>query len=222
MTAVQNAHGVTSLDWSEFIAVCYFGSNDKGDWLDRCVRRGYLDMSRTLYGMTRFSKAHGEWRPRMTSLLRQQLDILPATREWTADAFDEWHWSSVTALQALSESLGYGAEGTVQALPRARFTVGQAQKWINMSIKYTIALGESRIPGFSGVHPVAHAALDGIVISALVRDGMDSLNSPWSKLNDYGRYMDCQVWIRGRYPGETSLQVENRLWLRAQSREGFR
>jgi len=222
MAAVQNAHGVTSLDWSEFIAVCYFGSNDKGDWLDRCVRRGYLDMSRTLYGMTRFSKAHGEWRPRMTGLLRQRLDILPATREWTADAFDKWHWSSVTALQALSESLGYGAEGTVQVVPRARFTVGQAQKWINMTIKYTIALGESRIPGFWGVHPVAHAALDSIVISALVRDGMDSLSGPWSKLNDYGRYMDCQTWIRGRYPGETSLQVENRLWLRAQSREGFR
>jgi hypothetical protein len=96
-----------------------------------------------------------------------------------------------------------------------QFTVGQAQKWINMSIKYAIALGEQRVSGFSGVYGVAHAPLDNIVLSALVEEAMLPLGMAWSRLNDYSKYMECQRSIRKLYPSDTALEAEYRIWLQA-------
>jgi len=91
-------------------------------------------------------------------------------------------------------------------------SVGQAQKWINMSIKYAIALGERRLPGFHRVYDVAHVALDNIVLKRLTELGMSTLGCSWSRLDDYGQYMKCQQWVRDRFGDEFPLEVEYRLW----------
>jgi len=214
-TGLSVRHALSESDWEDFVAVCYFGRD--GDWLDRCIRRAYLDMSRTLHGMADFAVIRPDWKTRMTTLLRQRLTVLAETAEWTAEVFDEWHKESVTSLQALSDGLGYRSPSVADRSPGPRFTVGQAQKWINMSIKYAIALGERRLPEFSRVYPVAHAPLDRIVLSALAKEGMSPLDIPWSRLDDYDQYIACQDWVRRRYPGEAPLRVEYLLWQQKES-----
>jgi len=191
-------HVVSASDWDDFVAVCYFGRD--GDWLDRCMQRAYLDMNRTLHGMSKLGELHSDWRTAMLRVLKDRLTILPGVHAWTQTSFDAWHHESVDALKRVSSEHGFP------------LSVGQTQKWINMSIKYSIALGEHRVPGFCGVYDVAHVALDNVVLGHLAEGGMPSLTCAWSRLDDYTRYMECQRWVRDRFRNECPLEVEYRLW----------
>lgn len=198
MSAELSARYVVSAnDWDDFVAFCYFGR--RGDWLDRCMWRAYLDMNRTLHGMSKLGDDHGEWKTAMLCVLKDRLTVLPGEHAWTQPSFDAWHRETVDMLIAVSTEHKFAV------------SVGQAQKWINMSIKYAIALGERRLPGFYSVYDVAHVALDNIVLKGLEERGMPPLGFAWSRLNDYGQYMDCQQWVRDSIQG-VSLEVEYRLW----------
>jgi hypothetical protein len=192
-------HVVSASDWDDFVAICYFGRD--GDWLDRCMRRVYLDMNRTLHGMSKLGEGHSDWKTVMLHVLRNRLTMLPGEYAWTQASFDSWHHESVDMLKRISSEHGFSS-----------LSVGQAQKWINMSVKYAIALGERRVPGFFRVYDVAHVALDNIVLERLTELGMSPLGCAWSRLNDYTRYMECQRWVRDRFRNECPLEVEYRLW----------
>lgn len=193
-------HVVSASDWDDFVAVCYFGRKD--DWLDRCMRRAYLDMNRTLHGIVgKLGEDHVEWTAAMLHILKDRLTILPGEHAWTQALFDAWHHESVVMLKKTSLEHGFSS-----------LSVGQAQKWINMSIKYAIALGERRMHGFHCVYDVAHVALDNIVLERLTELGMSPLGCAWSRLHDYTRYMECQRWVRDRFGDEFPLEVEYRLW----------
>jgi hypothetical protein len=215
----MNTESAAVSDRDGFLAVCYFGSGDRGDWLNRCILRAYLDMNRTLHGMKEFATVEPRWKPRMTAHLRQQLEEIPKNSKWAEEEFDRWHEETILSLQVLSSSMGFAIRAHADPPPSTGFTVGQAQKWINMSVKYAIVLGEDRVPGFLHICPVAHAPLDSIVLASLVNDGMETPGVPWSRLNRYDTYMRCQTWMRERYPGETALQVENRIWLQRSPKE---
>jgi len=191
-------HVVSANDWDDFVAFCYFGR--RGDWLDRCMWRAYLDMNRTLHGMSKLGEGHSDWKTAMLNVLRDRLTMLPDEHVWTQASFDAWHHESVDMLIAVSTEHKFAV------------SVGQAQKWINMSVKYAIALGERRVPGFFRVYDVAHVALDNIVLERLTELGMSPLGCAWSRLDDYGRYMGCQQWVHDHFPDACSLEVEYRLW----------
>jgi hypothetical protein len=200
-TVPSSRHAIGLSEWDDFLAICYFGGDE--DWLERCIQRAYLDMSRTLRRQGSSDEAHEEWRQAASATLRDCLVQLPKHSAWSAEAFDEWHRESVEVLQSVStehEVLLY---------------VGQCQKWINMSIKYAVALGERRMPGFSSVYEVAHVALDSIVLDQLVAgvDGkkMQALPHAWSRIPTYAEYMSCQLWVRANVTG-IPLEVEYRLW----------
>jgi hypothetical protein len=65
-------HVVSVSDWDDFLAICYFGV--EGDWLDRCLQRAYLDMSRTLRRRGSSNEAHEEWRHAASTTLRDRLE----------------------------------------------------------------------------------------------------------------------------------------------------
>lgn len=193
-------HVVSVSDWDDFVAVCYFGR--EGDWLDRCIQRAYLDMNRTLHGMSKLGELHSDWRTAMLRVLKDRLTILPGVHAWTQASFDAWHHESVDRLKRISSEHGFSS-----------LSVGQAQKWINMSIKYAIALGERRMPGFHCVYNVAHVALDNIVLKRLEEGGMPPLSCSWSRLDDYGQYMAVQEWVRKHF-AMVPVEAEYCVWLK--------
>jgi len=137
----------------------------------------------------------------MLRVLKDRLTILPGVHAWTQASFDAWHHESVDMLKRISSEHGFSS-----------LSVGQAQKWINMSIKYAIALGERRTPGFHYVYDVAHVAIDSVVLGRLTELGMPPLGCAWSRLDNYGQYIDCQQWVRDHFQGSCPLEVEYRLW----------
>jgi len=191
-------HALSTNDWDDFVAVCYFGRD--GDWLDRCIWRAYLDMNRTLRGLDKLGEGHLEWKTAMLRVLRDRLMMLSGEHAWTQLSFDVWHRETVDMLKTVSSEHKFSV------------SVGQSQKWINMSIKYAIALGERRLPGFHCVYNVAHVALDNIVLVRLEELGMPPLGCAWSRLDEYNRYMQCEQWVHDHFPDACSLEVEYRLW----------
>jgi hypothetical protein len=93
--------------------------------------------------------------------------------------------------------------------------VGQAQKWLNMSMKYLFTLGERRVPGFAHLYQFAHIPIDNVFLKSATALGGPSLHVPWSRLDDYATYLSCQQAFRNLFGGSIPLEAEFRLWLRA-------
>lgn len=191
--------------WITFIAELYFGSLK--DPLAACVHRAYRDLVRTVHGMGRLDQRQ-ILRDQAHEVLIQRLRDLPSLyglfggHQAATSLFDGWH---KRLCLELIETFGR------YELP---FHVGQAQKWINMSLKYIYALGEDHIPGFAACYACAHAPLDRILLRQLEAHGLPPLDQPWSRLKDYGRYLSIQQWIRDRFIA-SPLDVEFVLWREA-------
>src|SRR5690606_31748122 len=93
----------------------------------------------------------------------------------------------------------------------APFYVGQAQKWINMSIKYIFTMGTERIPRFDSLYSLCHVPFDNILIRRLHQYGFSLQPTRWSRIQDYDLYLSYQQWIRDRFR-IPALDVEFLLW----------
>lgn len=191
--------------WNTFLAELYFGSLD--DPLAACVRRAYRDLSRTVHGMGRLEQRQ-VIRDQAHEVLMQQLRDLSSRSESICNdhvgtsSFDDWHEQVCLAVMSTFERHGQP------------FYVGQAQKWINMSLKYIYALGADHLSGFASCYACAHAPLDRILLGELEAYGLTPLDESWSRLKDYGRYLSIQQWMRHRFDAPP-LDVEFVLWREA-------
>jgi hypothetical protein len=196
-------------DQSSFLLRLYFG--DKGGDLEKCNKRAYMDLSRTVWGINKGTDP--EHYQHAEQLLRAALTELPGKSGVLVSRqdFDSWH-------QTLCERLKvqFGAAGYIDESGNAKFTYGQAQKWINMALKYVFVFGERRLPGYQYLYPYCHVPIDNIIIANLraekCGDVPDLGGKAWSRLDDYATYMNFQQWMRTTFTGSAPLAVEFFLW----------
>lgn len=86
------------------------------------------------------------------------------------------------------------------------FTVGQAQKWINMTFKYLHLLD---YPEVQNVYEYCHVPIDSYMLTITGY----TMSKAWSKLDSYGEYIKYQIWFREKYPNDIPLDREFYLWL---------
>jgi hypothetical protein len=184
-------------DQEEFLVCCYFRIGT--DYLTRCIHRAYLDFCRTIHGINEFPGIY----KKAASTVQRQLDELRIKNDMDQPAFDDWHRRACHSLSTLYAEHGYNC-----------FYVGQSQKWLNMSLKYIFALGEERLSGYQRLYKFCHIPLDKIIIGKLSSApyNFDPLSSEWSRLKEYGEYIDYQNKVRNAFPGVSPLAVEFRLW----------
>ncbi|MEO0969867.1 MAG: hypothetical protein AAFX80_16435, partial [Cyanobacteria bacterium J06639_18] len=115
--------------------------------------------------------------------------------------FDNWHEDTCEKLISIYTHNGY-----------SRFTVGQAQKWINMTFKYIFTYGEQRVAGFGNAYPYCHVPIDQTVLKELKRYNFPKFNYPWSRIDNYNDYLEKQIWVRHNFD-IAPLDVEFKLWL---------
>lgn len=113
--------------------------------------------------------------------------------------FDAWHRKTCDDLVAV-----YGETFA--------FHAGQAQKWVNMTLKYILTVGEEHIPGFGSAYALCHAPIDNIVLGELTRYGFDLPSKAWSQF-DYDEYLKCQEWMRDEFKPTPLLSIEFFLWM---------
>jgi len=177
----------------------YFRGHPSSD-LRLCVDAGYLDMCRTLRGISKTGRA-GTLRCSASELLLQEICRI-ACSELSQAAYDNWHRELCDGLVA-TYNPGFPS-----------FSDGQAQKWLNMAMKYAVLSGDSCVRGIGAVLPYAHVPVDKILLHELAKRGLPGPGRyyPWSRIKSYDLYMELQRWVRTQFAPSVPCAVEFRLW----------
>jgi hypothetical protein len=186
-------------DYEDYLMRLFFGPKLEGDPLTVCMETSYLDFCRTLRGISKLKnkeKLHTDALDVLTKSLAELKDTLKLAADQTA--FDSWHKDTCKKLIVV-----YKDSHTVYG--------GQAQKWVNMTMKYVYTFGSEKISGFEAAYPLCHAPLDKSVIDGLMKFGFPALKGVWSHL-DYPDYFERQKWIRNKFV-LVPMDVEFRLWM---------
>lgn len=128
--------------------------------------------------------------------LIKNLHTICETEKFEADTFDAWH--KKTAFELVEKYAGYNQSGNVP------FTVGCAQKWINVALKYLYVLNDiyfwwEKTPN-PEVFRFCHIPIDSYVVknAACIFGISPEWETAWSKLDDYDKYMSFQRQLMSR------------------------
>ena len=186
----------TSEEQVEFLFHLYFGGTS--DKLQLAINRAHQDFSRTVHGIGAYPNA----RQQATKLIHNAIAELPQIQDTASQAvFDSWHKKATMDLCDAYSNAGYKT-----------FFVGQAQKWINMTLKYVYVFGESRLPGYQAFYPYCHVPIDNIILAHKQFRGIRAFNCAWSRIDDYGQYLAFQEEVRRKFSHSSPLAVEFLSW----------
>ncbi|HNQ64876.1 MAG TPA: hypothetical protein PK842_03925 [Smithella sp.] len=188
---------LTRQDWEEYLIRLYFGT--KNDLIKSCINRAYRDFNRTLHGMDDHKNKQDLFDRAVKYLLSIFIDIKKESLN-DHEEFDKWHKEKCLHLKNLYKENDF-----------INFSIGQAQKWINMTFKYIFCVGEKRLPGYSGLYEFCHVPIDNIILDKIKKRGAPVPSKPWSRLGDYNEYISLQKWFREQY--KLPLDGEFILWM---------
>jgi hypothetical protein len=169
------------------------------------VWRAYLDLSRTVHGI-RASDPSGHLRATAHESLEYRLKQLLSSGTRVQDEFDTWHQ---VACADLGQHFRRGGFET--------FHTGQAQKWLNMSLKYALtlaAVGWLEVREAHALRAVAHAPIDSFFLKGLAEhtpEPLPTMRAAWSRIIDYDEYFRFQQWLRATFKCPP-LDVEFHVW----------
>jgi len=133
--------------------------------------------------------------------LSAQIEKLTTIR--SQETFDEWHRSTCVRLKHVYSDQNFSS-----------FYIGQAQKWVNMMLKYLFMFPEMS-ERLRDVYIYCHVPLDNIILRRLNSMGLrriDLRKDVWSRIDDYEKYMIYQCDIREFFLGSAPLAAEFDLW----------
>lgn len=134
----------------------YFGTRVAADLtspeaITSISKRAYRDLSRTLHGIGTHPDKSALLEGTHDSLYAFVADLEEVTTRQDCDALhDAW----------CEDRIRFFSEHPHPERKKFAFTYGQAQKWINMTLKYLAVLGH---PTVAGVYPYLHVPIDSIV-----------------------------------------------------------
>ncbi len=160
-----------------FFIKLYF--DDRNGFYYAGIKRAFLDFSRTL-------KIENENRPNLKQSAEKyiltQLTIVTKKEFKTQSEFDIFHKTSCKKLIDTWTEL----------------KIGQAQKWINMTLKYWLLFGEKRINGIEKNARFFHIPIDRYVQKEMFSE---IYHQPWSKIDNYETYFNYQEQHRKKKSG---------------------
>ncbi|MBR0431479.1 hypothetical protein IJK16_00580 [Candidatus Saccharibacteria bacterium] len=194
-------------DWDTAYKYYYDKKNCHGLY-SSAINVAYETLKRRLTGIGHFPKKV-ELLSEANECLEQRLKTINAD---TQDNFDKWHLETVVKLKQIFANYNFN------------FTVGLAQKWINMSLKHLAIAGDENV---KKVYPFCHIPVDSYIIDGIRKklfpDEFLDLNYAfdqtlkdvkWSKIDDYDAYLDFQKSFRKKCH-VPPLDKEFQFWLAA-------
>ncbi len=190
---------------TDFWIRCYLG--DDIDIFKKCIQRAYLDLNRTIHKLAEVDQIEKDKNHKhlidFVSINCKRLFSESITNQ---DEFDLEHKKVCEELQVTFKL--YYTDSTIE------FHYGQAQKWINMTLKYLFAIGENEIPGITKNYPFYHIPIDNIIRHKMAKLSVNPIKIPsvsWSRLT-YQEYINYQTQVRNRFKNQIPLDVEFRLF----------
>jgi len=193
----------------------YFGV--KGVALDRFISRAYRDMNRTLRGTAALNPsilqgAKAKLKKRVRELTGT---AVPPDEPEKKKSFDEWHHGSCQMLLTYYKR-------AIGSQSKTRLTYGQAQKWINMTLKYCWICGDVSLESLQPWLSVAHIPVDEVILVAAEEEGAVATRPCriWSGWNNKDEYRDFQQLIRvaAKNADQSPLEMELAWWTKYRPR----
>jgi hypothetical protein len=203
----------------DFLLQTYFGT--RGDELDRFISRAYRDMNRTLHHIAKLPKsdkarilngAKNLVKAGINDLSKKNFPVNPML---ACQDFDQWHSDLCHALKT------YYATELQNLHSEIRLTYGQAQKWVNMTMKYCWVCGGADVAGIEPWYSVAHVAVDEVILVTAEKSGVVKVQpcGKWSAWDDQQAYQNFQDTLRqtaAKQP-QSPLELEYDWWLKYRS-----
>ena len=155
----------------EFYIRVYF--NTKEGFEIAGIKRAYLDFNRTLPIKDKNQENRNKLRNAAELFLKENLTLLISVDIDNQEIFDYKHENICKELKEKWDEL----------------SIGQAQKWINMTLKYWLLFGEKRISNIEKNVKYFHIPIDSYVQKELFNE---TEPNPWSKMMNYADYMKYQ------------------------------
>lgn len=183
----------------KFLKFSYFG--DLNISIEVASKRAYRDMCRTL----RFGVLPIDTKDNIISDLKESVNVIfkkeiPIINEGnitSPEEFNSWHEKVCYLIIKKYEEHGIN------------LTYGQAQKWLNMTIKYLYML---QVYSFDRVINCLHIPIDNYIFVAVEKElGIKRPVDAWSKL-DKTEYLKYQKDIRERIEKDSNIDVPPLLW----------
>lgn len=203
-----------------FLLFSYFGCDDTADeetMKNSAAHRAYFDLSRTVkYRLStsqlteklkKSSSKHEKNEANEFIQKKEELvnSVCENLHQLPEGEFDPWHKTKCEKICTVMNESG---------LLKEAFTYGQAQKWVNMTLKYLWLLG--LLP--EQLTDMLHVPVDSYIIeAAAAKDEEYGLaiegcpNKPWSKW-EYVDYRDFQKGVRERVKG-AAIEWEGPAWI---------
>jgi hypothetical protein len=163
------------------------------------IDRAYLDFRRTLRGLQEYVN-RSNVKSATEKAVYDAIIELTSSPIASQEEFDIWHKDTCDELRSKFGDF--------------HFHYGQAQKWINMSLKYLFILDKPRIAPY---WQYCHVPIDRDILRAVKRYNPPTFSCAWSKIDDYEKYLYFQVWLRNKLSG-IPMDNEWRLWLGSPAR----
>lgn len=210
----------------DFLLYSYFGIkesdlNDQSNIPYICAKRAYLDLARTVryeYSSSKLEemkskKSSEEDKDKATNFIDSKNELIknicknilshiePKEGEisFKNSDFDDWHKAKC---EEIINFMNNSIDKSNTNILKEDFTIGQAQKWVNMTLKYLWLL--NALP--TGVKPeYLHVPIDSYIIKIAYSKKVtfkyalgleDKPKKSWSKLPKYEKYFEIQKAIR--------------------------
>lgn len=195
----------------EFFKYSYFGNLK--DPIEAASNRAYRDMCRTLDFKDIDENDKKNFKKEVNAILKNIMKNEDKNQNINniknQDEFDAWHKGICDKIIKKSKKIEKIKETDEGKEEKIQFTYGQAQKWVNMTIKYLYILNEHT---FDNVFDFLHIPVDNYIFKAAKEKlGINNPKKPWSKL-DETEYFEYQKDIRERIEKDSNIDVPPLLW----------
>ena len=209
----------------EFLKYAYFNitkGDSMNDILRKCANKAYMDLCRTIRFKTEDGNIKAEYKTKICDMLVNNYDALTDAVKSSVDkqtVFDKEHNRICEEIIKTYSEI-------------SEFTYGQAQKWLNMMLKYVLLIEEN-----SALKSYLHIPVDSYIMQSVGSDNpklkyclklecipqknctvdkySESTSKPWSKW-DYEEYIAFQNSIRtaiAESDYNSPIEWENEAWI---------
>ncbi len=207
----------------DFLLFGYFGcdGSDGADTMrNRAAHRAYLDLARTVSYSSSTSQLAEKLKKRSSEYEKKEAETFIKKKEALVDSvcerlyplpsgdFDAWHQEKCEEICRMMDDSGLLGEP---------FTCGQAQKWVNMTLKYLWLL--DLLPEEIKEESL-HVPIDSFILQRLSKQVSDVTGSgetycykhmAWSAITEYTDYKDLQAEIKKITPNP--IRWEGEAWI---------
>lgn len=135
---------------ADFYRVCLFGTKDPD--IKYATKRAYIDLCRTIWNTA--EDIRDKAKEESLNFISSQIEGL---RNDNID-FDEFHDNLCRGIIEIYNN------------NHIDFYYGQAQKWVNMTMKYLCVIGEEKYPWLNRLYPFLHIPIDSVILGKIIGD----------------------------------------------------